>query len=34
MADDYCFACGEKNPIGLHLKLDFDGEKIFAIRRA
>ena len=30
MGDDYCFACGEKNPIGLHLTFDFDGEKIFA----
>ena len=29
MGDDYCFACGEKNPIGLHLTFDFDGEKIF-----
>lgn len=28
MSDEYCFACGEKNPIGLHLKFDFDGEKI------
>ena len=28
MTDDYCFACGEKNPIGLHLKFDFDGERI------
>ena len=28
MADEYCFACGEKNPIGLRLKFDFDGEKI------
>ena len=28
MTDDYCFACGEKNPIGLHLKFDFDGDKI------
>ena len=26
--DDYCFACGEKNPIGLHLTFDFDGERI------
>ena len=26
--DDYCFACGEKNPIGLHLTFDFDGETI------
>ena len=28
MCDAYCFACGEENPIGLHLKFDFDGEKI------
>ena len=28
MGDDYCFACGEKNPIGLHLTFEFDGEKI------
>ena len=28
MRDDYCFACGENNPIGLHLTFDFDGEKI------
>lgn len=28
MADEYCFACGEKNPIGLHLKFDFDGERM------
>ena len=28
MADEYCFACGEKNPIGLHLTFDFDGERI------
>ena len=28
MRDDYCFACGEKNPIGLHLTFDFDGETI------
>ena len=27
--DNYCFACGEKNPFGLHLKFKFDGEKIF-----
>ena len=26
--DDYCFACGEKNPIGLHLNFEFDGETI------
>ena len=29
MSDDYCFACGQKNPIGLRLAFDFDGEKIF-----
>lgn len=29
MSDAYCFACGEENPIGLHLKFDFDGEKIW-----
>ena len=28
MGDDYCFACGEKNQIGLHLIFDFDGETI------
>nr|MCR5833622.1 PaaI family thioesterase [Selenomonadaceae bacterium] len=26
--DSYCFACGEKNPIGLHLTFDFDGDKL------
>lgn len=30
MSDEYCFACGEKNPIGLHLTFDFDDEKISA----
>ena len=29
MSDDFCFACGENNPIGLHLTFDFDGERIF-----
>jgi len=28
MSDDYCFACGMENPIGLHLTFDFDGEKV------
>ena len=28
MSDDYCFACGMQNPIGLHLTFDFDGEKV------
>lgn len=32
MADDYCFACGENNPIGLHLTFDFDGERIFTTK--
>jgi len=26
--DGYCFACGEKNPIGLKLKFNFPGDKI------
>lgn len=25
--EDHCFVCGEKNPIGLHLKFDLDEEK-------
>lgn len=25
--DDYCFACGKDNPIGLKLKFDFSGGK-------
>ena len=29
MSDEYCFACGEKNPIGLHLSFNFGGERIF-----
>jgi len=24
--DDMCFACGKKNPIGLKLQFDFDGD--------
>lgn len=28
--DDYCFACGEKNPIGLRLKFDFEGDRLTA----
>ncbi|MBE8955402.1 MAG: PaaI family thioesterase [Quinella sp. 2Q5] len=28
MTDDYCFACGAENPIGLHLTFDFDGERV------
>ena len=30
LMDDYCFACGENNPIGLHLKFAFDGDKYTA----
>ncbi len=30
MSDEYCFACGKNNPIGLHLTFKFDGERIFA----
>ena len=29
MGDDFCFACGENNPIGLHLAFNFNGERIF-----
>lgn len=29
-SDNYCFACGEKNPVGLHLKFEKAGEKVFA----
>ena len=29
MNDDFCFACGENNPFGLHLTFNFDGERIF-----
>ncbi len=28
--DNYCFACGEKNPIGLHLKFEMDEDKLTA----
>ncbi len=27
---DYCFGCGELNPIGLHLRPSYDGEKVTA----
>ena len=26
--DSYCFACGEKNPMGLGLSFDWDGETL------
>ncbi len=29
-SDNYCFACGEKNPIGLHLKFEPEGDKYVA----
>lgn len=29
MSDNYCFACGVNNPIGLRLSFSFDGERIF-----
>jgi len=32
-SDNYCFACGKDNPIGLHLIFSFDGEKITAKKR-
>ncbi|MCE5301163.1 MAG: PaaI family thioesterase [Spirochaetia bacterium] len=28
--DSYCFACGEKNPIGMHLHFETTGEKLQA----
>jgi uncharacterized protein (TIGR00369 family) len=28
--DRYCFACGEHNPIGLHLSFEWDGEVLHA----
>ena len=28
--DDYCFACGKDNPIGLHLDFKFDDDKYVA----
>ena len=31
--DDYCFACGEKNPIGLHLKFEFIEENKFTAKK-
>ncbi len=27
---DYCFACGPKNPIGLKLRFDWDGQQVKA----
>lgn len=26
--DSYCFACGKRNPVGLGLKFEWDGERI------
>ena len=28
--DEYCFACGPKNPIGLHLEFRFEGDEYVA----
>ena len=28
--DDYCFGCGEKNPIGLHLNFEKVEDKVTA----
>ncbi len=30
--DDYCFGCGAKNPIGLHLHFEQAGEKFVATK--
>lgn len=29
-ADNYCFACGDNNPVGLHLKFSKEEEKVTA----
>ena len=29
-SDDHCFACGSKNPFGLHMKLSSDGQTVAA----
>ena len=26
----YCFACGRSNPIGLYMKFDYDGERVWS----
>jgi len=26
--DQYCFACGDKNPIGMHLRFELEGEEL------
>ncbi len=31
--EDYCFACGPANPIGLHLQFEFEGECFQAKKR-
>lgn len=28
--EDHCFACGTKNPFGLHMKLESDGQTVLA----
>ena len=30
LGDNYCFACGAKNPYGLHLQLQIEGERYVA----
>ena len=30
--DNYCFACGEKNPVGLHLKFEKLDDKVIATK--
>ena len=30
--DDYCFGCGEKNPIGLHLNFELAEDKVIATK--
>ena len=28
--EGYCFACGEENPFGLHLKFEFEGDRLIS----
>ena len=30
--DEYCFACGEKNPVGLHLRFEKVDDKLTAVK--
>lgn len=30
--NEYCFACGKNNPIGLHLNFEFEGDKLMTTK--